>query len=278
MNKQFWISIKENNFALPDGYAIEPLTEELIAYIGSTDPDLRDTIGLEAFYHWLTQGLYSADDLRGIITRLLANLQQNIGEIGGDTVFLRSFSTLWLAKIISYENKNKTLQKEDIHAVLEAALPYFAAERDLRGYIPGKGWGHALAHVADLLCALVINPRTDTDEHLQILDCIMNRVRTTTQSIFRYNEDSRIAQPILWICIRNRLPLEQIEAGLVALSRGWDGAWQNEGRTRAYNNGRNLLRSLHWYARRRTEDELPNREKILQFVQSRVDQARPWEW
>jgi hypothetical protein len=29
MNKQFWIFIKENDFAFPDGYAIDVLTDEL---------------------------------------------------------------------------------------------------------------------------------------------------------------------------------------------------------------------------------------------------------
>ena len=64
MDKQFWISITENNFAFPEGHSILPLTDELLSYIGSTDPELRDTIGLEVFYHWLKQGLYPADHLR----------------------------------------------------------------------------------------------------------------------------------------------------------------------------------------------------------------------
>jgi hypothetical protein len=278
VNKPFWISIKENNFTFPEGYTADVITTELIANIGSTDPELRDTIGLEAFYHWLTQGLYSADDLRGIITQLLANLQHNIGEVGDDTVFLRSFSALWLVNIISYENKKTILTKDNIHTVLEAALAYFASERDLRGYVPGKGWVHALAHAADLLCALVISLHTNSDEHLKIFDCITNRLRTTTQSIFRYNEDSRIAQPLLWIFIRNTLTVSQIDAGLTSLSSDWNGAWQSEDCTRAYNNDRNLLHSLYWYALKKTDDELPNKATILELVQNKVDQARPWEW
>jgi len=278
MFKQFWISIKENNFAFPDGYAIESLTDELITYIGSTDPELRDTIGLEAFYHWLTQGLYNADDLRCIITRLLTNLQRNIGKPESDTCFLRSFSALWLANIVSYENKKTVLAKEDIHSILEAALSYFATERDLRGYAPIKGWVHAIAHAVDLLCALTISLHTDENEHMKILDCIANRLRSSTQSILRYNEDSRITQPILWIFIRNTLTLDQIEEWLASLSSDWNGAWQNEGRTRSYNNGRNLLRSVYWYTRKKNEDEIPNKDMILKLLEDSVDQARPWVW
>ena len=84
----------------------------------------------------------------------------------------------------------------------------------MRGYVPIKGWVHAIAHAADLLCALTISLHTDENEHLEILDCITNRLRSSTQSILRYNEDSRIAQPILWIFIRNTLTLDQIEKWL----------------------------------------------------------------
>lgn len=91
MDKQFWLSIKENDFAFPEEHSILFLTEELFTLLASTDPELCDTIGLEAFYHWLTQGRYSADDLRVFILRLLANLKNGIGETGRDSVFLRSF-------------------------------------------------------------------------------------------------------------------------------------------------------------------------------------------
>lgn len=178
MDKQFWISIKENNFAIPGEHAVQPLTEELFSCIGSTDPELRDTIGLEAFYNWLTLGLYNARDLRGFILRLVANLEKGIGELESDSVFLRSFSALWLVNIVSFNNEKQILEKEDIQPVLAAALDYFLAERDLRGKIPVKGWAHAIAHAADLLCALAVNLHTGAEDHLKILDCIAVKLRS----------------------------------------------------------------------------------------------------
>ena len=105
MDKRFWVSIRENNFEIPTGHSVRTLTEELISYIGSTDPELRDTIGLEAFYNWLKLGLYSADDLHGYITRLVSSLQKGIGEAEDDSVFLRSFSALWLSLIVQKDNE-----------------------------------------------------------------------------------------------------------------------------------------------------------------------------
>ncbi len=276
MDKQFWISIKENNFVFPEDHSIHSLTEELFTFIASTDPDLRDTIGLEAFYNWLTKGLFSVADLRGFITRLVTNLENGIGQLESDTVFQRSFSALWLANIISYDNKTQVLEKEDIHSVLVAALAYFAAERDLRGKVPIKGWAHAIAHAADLLCALAISPHTDAEDHMKILDCVAHKLRTTTQSIFFYNEDSRIAQPVRRIFMRNTVTLNQIEDWLAFLSGDWNGAWQSEERTRAYNNGRNFVRALYWYLLTRKEDKVIGREAILNLLQNTLDHAKPW--
>ena len=278
MDKQFWVAVKENNFAFPDGHSVQSLTEVLITYIASTDPELRDTIGLEAFYHWLKQGLYRLNDLRSINKRLITNLQQNIGETGNDAAFLRSFSALWLANIVSHDNEVKILGQDDIHPILEAALVYFSAEHDIRGYIPVKGWVHAIAHTADLLCALAISNHTDANDHLKILDCITSKLSDSSLGIFRYNEDSRIAQPALWIFIRDTLTLDQIEAWVVSLASDWNGAWQNEDRTRAYNNGRNFLRALYWYTLMKGGNEIPNKEAVLSLLQAGLEQAKPWEW
>ena len=169
-------------------------------------------------------------------------------------------------------------EQDDIHPILKAALPYFRAEREIRGYIPVKGWVHAIAHGADLLCALVNSLHIDANDHLKILDCIASKLGDTTLSIFQYNEDSRIAQPALWIFMRNTLTLDQIEAWVASLPIDWTGAWQNEGRTRAYNNGRNFLRALYWYTLMKGCDEIPNKEAVLKLLQAGLELAKPWEW
>ena len=277
MDKQFWISIKENNFAVPEGYSLLLLTEDLITFIASTDPDLRDTIGLEAFYNWLSRGMYTSDDLRGFNIRLVANLEADIGEIDGDSVFLRSFSALWLANIIAYDNRTNSLDYEDIQSVLAAALAYFATEQDLRGNVPGKGYAHAIAHAADLLSALATSQHTSAEHHWEILQCIASKLRTTGQGILSYNEDSRIAQTAKRVFMRNTIKLGQIEEWLENLSGDWIGAWVSEERTRAYNNGRNFVRALHWYIRTRAEDYIHHKEAILQLLHNTLESARPWD-
>lgn len=278
MDKQFWDSIRENNFEMPTGHSVITLTEELISYLGSTDPELRDTIGLEAFYNWLKRGLYSADDLHGYITRLVSNLQKGIGEVEDDSVFLRSFSALWLALIVQNDNETQVLVKEDLIRILDEALAHFSAETDLRGYVPIKGYAHAIAHASDLFGALSRNQYLDTSDHINILNCIADKMRNVTDWIFFYNEDSRIARTVLEIFVRDTLSLDQLKNWLASLSMNWNGAWRNEGEARAYSNGRNLLRALHWHISMQKDKQIPNKEMILKFIQETLEQAKPWEW
>jgi hypothetical protein len=278
MEKQFWASIKENKFAIPVGHSVLDLTNELFSLIGSTDPELRDSIGLEVFYNWLKQGLYRADDLSGFIVRLCSNLQTGIGEPEGDSIFLRSFSALWLSLIVANDHETPLLQKEDIAAILEAALAFFAAENDLRGYVEIKGWAHAIAHASDLFGALVNSNHTGANDHLAILNCIASKLNDSTCWNYLYNEDSRIARAITGIFERNTLTLDQIKAWLAFMSSDWNGAWQSEKGTRAYFNGRNLIRALYFYLVTKKGDQVPNEETILKLLQDTLEQARPWEW
>jgi hypothetical protein len=278
MEKKFWISIRDNHFEIPAGQSAQTLRDELFAYIGSTDPELRDTIGLEAFYNWLNKKLYSPEEIRWFITRLVANLQQGIGKKEDDSIFLRSFSALWLSNIVQNDNETQVLGKEDIVGILHAALAYFLAETDLRGYVPIKGYAHAIAHSADLLGALGHSRYTDTLDHIKILECFAVKMRAVTYWIFIYNEDSRLARAMLGILTRGTLTMDQVKDWLTSLSRNWYGAWRNEGSARAYSNGRALLRALHWSISMWKGEPIPGKDELLKLIQETLEQARPWEW
>jgi hypothetical protein len=274
MDKQFWLSITKNDFAFPAGYAILPLTEELFTSLASTDPELRDTIGLEVFYHWLDQGLYHVEDVRGFIPRLVGNWQNGLGETESDAVFQRSFSSLWLALIVENDTKKLELKGEDLAPILETLLAYFAAERDLRGFVPVKGWAHAIAHAADLFAALAGSPHTSVDEHLKIINCIAVKLRDVTDWIYVYGEESRLAVAVVQIFARGTLSTDQIKEWLASLSADWNNSWWDEGRAKAFLNGRNFLRSLHYKILGR--DDIPDKEAIQKMLRDTLDHVQPF--
>lgn len=251
MDKQFWFDIRDNKYALPEGYSLSELTEELFSYIGSTDPELRDAVAYETFANWLDQDQYTLEMIRPYIPRLVINLQNGLGEQESDTVFTRAFSILFLAEIIHHDNQDPFLEKDDVQSILAKGLAYLRDEQDQRGYVPEKGWAHALAHTADLLYVLASNRFIARAELEQILNAIVEKLTTPTDWAHPYGEDDRLVQAVLGAIQRKLLDEFFYKQWLNSFifsegrKRPWKGSFANPAMHNAWFNSRNFLRSFH---------------------------------
>ncbi|NDJ79103.1 MAG: DUF2785 domain-containing protein [Chloroflexi bacterium] len=267
MDKAFWQQIVSNDYAISPGYTVDTLTPELMRYLGSPDPVLRDEFGYMVFVHWLDRGLYEPDALRGLVPRLVQNMTMGLGERETDTVFLRSFSVLWLAAITYYDNhRHAFLTETQVRTLLDRALDYFAAEQDLRGYIVGKGWAHAIAHTADLLDEFVQNRFLVAADIERILDAISSRVQTPAAYPFLHNEDDRLTVAVLSALKRELLSTQVVTGWLQHLAgiterNPWHQIVDNPMAYNAFFNVRNMLRSL--YIRLALADDLPRAVRDL---------------
>ncbi|MBI3161857.1 MAG: DUF2785 domain-containing protein [Chloroflexi bacterium] len=276
MDKNFWIGICENKYEIPDGHSLAELTTELFANIGSTDPELRDDIGYMVYANWLKQGRYPADEIRGHIRQLLANLETGIGEPESDSVFLRTFSVLFLAEIVHNDNKKPFLNKADIAPILEKGLAYLAAENDPRGHIPVKGWAHALAHTADLMLVLAKNQNIAETDLLNILNAISVKIIGATNYIYIHGEDERLANAVAQVLRRDLIPLEQAKTWATSfIEQDWVGAYMDGKRNSAYQNTRNLLRSIY-FTIKTDEGELPKRDELEAVFLETVSELKPY--
>ena len=278
MDKFFWKKLQENNYAIPADHTPTSLTAELFVYLGSSDPELRDEIAYQTFANFLKRGYLSDEEIAIYITSLLGNLETGIGERDTDSVFLRSFSVLFLAEIIHNDNKAPSLKKPILKTILEKALWYMEAERDPRGYVNEKGWAHALAHTADLFLVLAKNPNTGSREHNRMLNAISKKLVGSTDWVYIHGEDDRLSRAALEILRRDTLSSAFIKKWLKSFlkpdSGSWNGAWTNEETARAYFNVRNFLRSL--YLQVTTEEELPQKEELEAMVLESIQTLRPF--
>ncbi|HET7142557.1 MAG TPA: DUF2785 domain-containing protein, partial [Anaerolineales bacterium] len=177
---------------------------------------------------------------------LLANLDTGIGETENDSIFLRTFSILFLAEIIHNDNKKPTLDKEEVTSILEKSLWYVTAEMDPRGYIPVKGWAHALAHAADLLRVLGKNKHLEEKDLLKILNTISAKFIGSINYIYIHGEDERLASAVMQALRRGLLSIEKVETWSKSfIDHDWKGAYTDEKQNRAFQNTRNLLRSIY---------------------------------
>jgi hypothetical protein len=249
MEKTFWTEVKANGYALPAEVSLLELTEELFSYLGSPDPELRDSIGYEVFANWLEQGRYTPDQLRPYILRLIVNLQEGLGEHDTDSVFLRSFSALCLAEIVNFDNKQAFLDRDEAHSLLARALEYLENEQDPRGYVHGQGWAHALAHTADLLFVLAKNRHLGREQQAQILDGVRAKLIKPAGWVYIHAEDDRLVRAVEAVIERKMLDDSALGVWLLSFSdpegHSWSGSLEDENLQRAFFNSRAFLKSLY---------------------------------
>jgi hypothetical protein len=278
MDKDFWLSISKNGYQIPEGYSLANLTDILFSYLGITDPELRDDIAYIVYANWLKQEMYSSEDLRLHVEKLLANLDKGIGETESDTVFLRAFSILLLAEIVHNDNKKTVLEKDQIKRILDKGLWYLDAEKDPRGYIPIKGWAHALAHTADLLLVLARNRHTNGTDLGNMLWVVSVKMIHSTNHVYIHGEDERLASAVLEILRRDLVPSDQVESWVKSFTtpdgKDWKGAFVDEQRIRALHNTRNFLRSVY-LATVAQPVEFSHRENQARLVFDCIQSLRP---
>jgi Protein of unknown function (DUF2785) len=215
MDREFWRGVLEAEGAFPAGHDLEQLTDELLGFLSSGDPELRDEFGFSILGNWIyVRHLYSPDRLRSMISNLKAGLHVGLGESGTETVFGRSFSALILSVIADYDLDHSFLNGEELFELLQDGLHYFHLEQDWRGFVINQGWAHSVAHTADLLSNLARNPKLDADGLERILNAVAVKLTTPDSPILAHHEASRLAVAANNVISRGLLAPKMLHAWL----------------------------------------------------------------
>jgi Protein of unknown function (DUF2785) len=241
----YWRAIAQTKYDVPAGATASQLAAELLASLGSPDPELRDDLALSILTSWIYQKkLLGPEDLRPMVRTLEGNLRKGIGETGTDGVLLRSFSALTLSVIAARDNEVPWLSAEEFSTLLDGALAYFYDEIDTRGFDPVKGWMHSAAHTSDLLKFLARNPRLAAGAQARILSAMLAKNRGAAAP-FSQGEDERMARIAISVARRADFDRDGFRAWLTAAqsaARFPDPL--SPGALRAQQNVRHLLAAL----------------------------------
>lgn len=246
--KQHLQSIAANDYRVPDNVDYWQMTQAMLVHIGSLDPELRDDLIYTTLIKWAGADRYTANQYRAILTGSLdqQHVFLGLGEREGDAVFTRSFSVLAGVIPVYHHRQRPFLTSDEVRATLDTVLDYFARENDLRGYVAGKGWAHAVAHTADLLDELALCAEIDQAGLQRILAAIHVKA-ATTETVYVAEEDERLAYAVLSLLGRDLVPHNEVEAWIKSfapIERAGD--WRPR-----YLNTKNFLRSLYFQARYR---------------------------
>ncbi len=192
-DREFWAALRAAEFALPERTPALPLALEAAGLLGSTDAGLRDDTAYSAIESWAyRQQRLSPAELERLRSTLSANARRGLGESEGDGLFLRSFSLLALSVLAAEDLQRPFLGARQFDDLVELAIDELTHERDLRGYVPGKGWGHATAHCADLMKFLARSHWLRARQQSRLVEAIAERLRSAGL-VFVWGEDARLA-------------------------------------------------------------------------------------
>lgn len=187
--------------------------------LGSPDAEDRDVVAFPILATWVHDGVYD-DLLVSLGASLSSGLHHGLGETGTDSVFRRSFSALVLGACLDRDNTAHILPSDPVLAWAESALTWYTRERDLRGYVPGKGWAHSIAHGADLLGTVSLSRHLDADHLGVLLDVVAERLLTPCSTSLVDGEDDRLALAVLTLLERNLSDSSRVEHWVARLADG----------------------------------------------------------
>lgn len=210
----YWKQVLSAGLAVPSDRPLDDLTAELTRMLGSTDPAERDGTAYPTLATWVGRGVYD-DLLAGLGDGMAAGLGVGVGagpdSAASDDVFRRSFSALVLAECLQRDNDRGLLPPGKVLEWGDRLATWFLRERDLRGYVPGKGWAHAIAHGADAIGALAGSPHLGTPELTVLLDVLADRLLASPGTLLLAGEPDRIATATMAVLRRDLVPLTVLE-------------------------------------------------------------------
>lgn len=208
-------ALKSGGFAVESAEERKRLALGLLDCLPNADPQLRDGLAFEAWTTWLRQGQLDASTRQQALGRLLPALAPTAADADG---FRKPFSALVLSEIARSDRKSPWMTPQQRAALLEAGALYLESVRDYRGFDPGQGWRHGVAHGSDLMMQLALNSALDRTQLDRILRAVAAQVAPASEHFYVYGEPERLARPVLYAALRGLHSESDWQAWFAALS------------------------------------------------------------
>lgn len=208
----------------------DALARGLLDCLADPRPELRDEIAFEALAAWMRAAALSTEALhqlrRDLSARLVALDPQGFG---------RPFAALALAEVARVDRIKPYLTDDERGQLVDTATAYLRGVSDHRGFDAAQGWRHGVAHGADLLLQLGLNPALSPGQLDAIVQAVASQVAPAGEHFYVYGESERLARPIVYIAKRATGPGDAAYWGrwLATLAApaplsSWDAAFKSQ--------------------------------------------------
>ncbi|HEX4854534.1 DUF2785 domain-containing protein [Arenimonas sp.] len=224
----------------------ERLALGLVDCLADRDPALRDGIAYEGLATWLR-----AEPSLSQATReaLLEDLQARLAATDAAGVEA-PFAALVLSEVARTDRVSAWMTPVQRAALVEASARYVEGVRDYRGFTDGEGWRHGVAHGADLLMQLALNPALDKDRLSRLMDAVAAQVAPAGAPPYVHGESERLVRPVLFALQRGLHDESEWRAWLARVSApapmaDWSEAYRSEAGLARRHNARGFLLALY---------------------------------
>jgi len=194
------IDLKNQGFRTSNAVDANELAIDLLPCLSDPDPMLRDQVAFTAISTWgRSKQLTDATALK-VLGVLQPKLQADASDQNG---FDKPFAALTLAEVARMDRLEPFLSDAQRQSLLRTATEYMRSITDYRGFDATEGWRHGVAHAADLLVQLSLQPAFGKSELDRILAAIATQVSPRSTHFYVYGEPARLAAPVYWIAQRN---------------------------------------------------------------------------
>ena len=206
-------AMKAAGFVVADPAAKTALADTLVGCLGSADPVLRDGIAYEALSTWMRAGDFDPPQLRALRTQLYAAL-----EAPDAAGFRGPFAALVLSEVARTDRIAPWMSADERADMLERAAAYVEQVRDYRGYDAAEGWRHGVAHGADWLMQLAMNPALAPPQLHRILGAVASQAVPSAPHAYVFGEPGRLARPVLFVARHEKLQAADWQAWFATLA------------------------------------------------------------
>ena len=204
-------ALKISGFEIADDARRQARALALLPCLADADPRLRDGIAFEAYYVWLRANRLDAVTRTELLERLGAMIEPGLADRDG---FSQPFAALVLSEIARTDRVTPWFTPAQRATLVAQATRYLTSIRDYRGFDPNEGWRHGVAHGADLVLQLAMNPAVDRAGLDRLMSAVAAQVAPPGDHSYIDGEPERLARAVLFVAQRGLLTTSEWELWL----------------------------------------------------------------
>ncbi len=201
MTRPDLIKLKETKFEVPQDDKRNALAVRLVGCLDDPDPGVRDGVVFEGLSKWLRGKALTP----ATILTLDESLRKMLGGEKDAEGFRLPFAALVLSEVARADRIEPVFTDASRKALVDLSASSLTRVIDYRGFDPREGWRHGVAHGADLVLQLSVNPKVGSDGVARLMDAIRSQVAPAGPVFYTFGEPERFARAVVFACRRGVL-------------------------------------------------------------------------